>query len=102
MAKVLIKQFYCRQVTVGLALSYFSCLVNIICPIKFICIILAEVEKLKNAIFAKSANFAPGGFQCTAKSIFIPTHSKLGKISTKKAHKKSIFYYFLKFNISVT
>jgi len=29
--------------------------------------------------------FAPGGFQCTAKGIFIPKDLKLSKISTKKA-----------------
>jgi len=40
--------------------------------------------------FAKSAilaifYFAPGGFQCTAKGIFIPKDLKLYKLSTKKA-----------------
>jgi len=44
----------------------------------------------KLSIFAKSAilaifYFAPGVFQCGAKSIFIPKNVKLGKISTKKA-----------------
>jgi len=29
--------------------------------------------------------FAPGGFQCTAKDIFISKYLKLGEISTKKA-----------------
>jgi len=29
--------------------------------------------------------FAPGGFQCTAKGIFIPKNLKLGKIRTIKA-----------------
>jgi len=43
----------------------------------------------KITIFAKSAileffYFAPGGFQGTAKGIFIPKDLKLGKISTKK------------------
>jgi len=44
----------------------------------------------KYAVFTKSAilaifNFVPGGFQCTAKGIFIPKDLKLGKISTKNA-----------------
>jgi len=51
---------------------------------------LQSFRNLKNAIFAKSAilaifYFAPEGFQCTAKGIFIPKDLKLGEISTKKA-----------------
>jgi len=39
--------------------------------------------------------FAPGGFQCTEKGIFIPKEFKLGKTSTKK-HLK-IFNFSKKF-----
>jgi len=49
---------------------------------------LQLIKYWKNAIFAKSAilvifYLAPGGFQCTAKGIFIPKDLKLGEISTK-------------------
>jgi len=42
---------------------------------------LHSFKNVKNAIFAKSAilpifYFAPGGFQCTAKDIFIPKDLK--------------------------
>jgi len=42
---------------------------------------LHSFKNLKNAIFAKSAilaifYFAPGGFQCTAKEIFITKYLK--------------------------
>jgi len=51
---------------------------------------LHSFKNSKNAIFAKSAflvifYFAPGGFQCTAKNIFLPKNFKLSEISTKKA-----------------
>jgi len=51
---------------------------------------LQSFKNCKNAIFEKTAflvifYFAPGGFQCTAKGIFIPKDLKLGEISTKKA-----------------
>jgi len=52
---------------------------------------LKSFKILKNVIFAKSAilgifYFSPGGFQCTAKGIFIPKDIKLGEISTKKLY----------------
>jgi len=58
--------------------------------------IRVQIKKLqlfkywKNDIFAKIAvlvifYFAPGGFQCTAKGIFVPKDLKLDKIGTKKA-----------------
>jgi len=37
-------------------------------------------------------NFAPGGFQCTTKGIFIPKDYKLGQISTKKRFKFVVFF----------
>jgi len=49
---------------------------------------LQSFKNFKNAIFVKSAilviYFAPGGFQCTEKGIFIPKDLKLGEISIKK------------------
>jgi len=36
--------------------------------------------------------FASGGFQCTAKGIFIPNDLKLGEISTKKALSNFLFF----------
>jgi len=57
---------------------------------------LQSFKNGKNAIFAKSAilaifYFAPGGFQCTEKGIFIPKDLKLGERSTKKHFKISLF-----------
>jgi len=51
---------------------------------------LQALKNEKNVIFAKSAilanfYFAPGGFQCTTKGLFIPKDLKSGEISTKKA-----------------
>jgi len=51
---------------------------------------LQSFKNCENVIFAKSAIlviflFAPGGFQCTAKCIFILKDLKLGKINAKKA-----------------
>jgi len=61
------------------------------------------VYQKKNAIFAKIAilanfYFALGGFQCTAKGIFIPKYLKLGTISTKKTcfSKKGLFLLLFK------
>jgi len=53
------------------------------------------MQFLQKVQFWQIFNFAPGGFQCTAKNIFIPKDLKLGEISTKK-HVK-IFNFSKKF-----
>jgi len=60
--------------------------------VKFITVQIKKLQSFKNwknAISAKNAIlaifcFAPGGFQCTGKGIFIPKNLNLYEINTKK------------------